>query len=413
MGAVAWRSRADPVRLLAPLRDPDAVLLALKTAAAAGIAWGLAGLLPDSKEPVLAALAALLVVQVTVRQSVVVGAQRVAGVILGVVLALYAGKLLGLHAWSLALLLCIGLLVGRLLRIGIQVAVSTLIVLSVSGTATGYAEARIVETLIGAAVGVAVNALVVPPTHLAAARAALADLAERAAAVLRSVGDDLRREAGARWDPERTRAVLEAARAVQRDVGAAREKVQRAEESVRWNVRSLPEAGLPQLLPRLRAARDSVGHLTAQTLGIARALDELSRRPQQRWDDATCALLAGLVEAVGDAVGSWAAALRYDDPQQAAAGGLPPVLSPVLSPGLSPVRSPGLSPGLTPGLSPMDAVAAATAAARAALAEADLQPVGPEWRLLGGVLADLAKVVGEVDPVGAHADAFRPAYRGG
>lgn len=137
-----------------------------KTALAATLAWELAIRLLHSPLPALASLGAILTVQVTVKQTVAFGIQQVIGVTVGVGAAVLLVGLLGVHAWSVGLVILGALVVGNLLRLGKQVnqvAISALLVLALG---TAYGGARLVDTLLGAVLGVLVNALLAPPSHV-------------------------------------------------------------------------------------------------------------------------------------------------------------------------------------------------------------------------------------------------------
>lgn len=99
------------------------LLHAAKTAVASGVSWLVAADLLGNQIPVFAPLAAVLTVQVTVWQSVSRGLQRVAGVMVGVVVAGAFAQVAGIHAWSIALVIFISLLLGRALRLGTQGAI--------------------------------------------------------------------------------------------------------------------------------------------------------------------------------------------------------------------------------------------------------------------------------------------------
>ena len=117
--------------------------------------------------PLLAALTAMLVVQATAASTLTHGLQRVLGVVAGVVLAVGFVSVVGLNWWSLFILVAASIVVGQLLRLGpylIEVPISAMLVLGV-GYASGAEAAaltRVMETLIGAAVGVLVNVLFPP-----------------------------------------------------------------------------------------------------------------------------------------------------------------------------------------------------------------------------------------------------------
>src|SRR5215207_4509821 len=85
-----------------------------KTALAATLAWELAIRLLHSSLPALASLGAILTVQVTVKQTVSFGLQQVVGVTVGVGAAVVVVDLLGVHTWSVGLVILGALVTGNL-----------------------------------------------------------------------------------------------------------------------------------------------------------------------------------------------------------------------------------------------------------------------------------------------------------
>ncbi len=95
-------------------------------------------------------------------------------------------------------------MLGQLLRLGqhlLEVPIRAMIVLAVGGA--GQTAGRIWETLIGAGVGIAVNAVLAAPLHVQPTADALDELSERIAAFVRDLAAQLRREwsrsAAERW----------------------------------------------------------------------------------------------------------------------------------------------------------------------------------------------------------------------
>ncbi|HVQ91236.1 MAG TPA: aromatic acid exporter family protein [Mycobacteriales bacterium] len=242
-----------------------------KTALAATIAWELARVVLGSPVPALAALGAIITVQITVRQTVARGLQQVVGVVVGVGAAIMLARYLGVHAWSVALVILAALLLGRLLRLGPQanqVAISGLLVLSLG---TGYGAARIWDTLLGAVIGVVVNMLIAPPTYVEAAAAALRGVGADLGLLLTEIGAALCRGG---WDDRTARGWLDRARTLNRDQRAATAAVEQADESVQFNPRARAVA---ESVARLVEAALALEHATTQTGGIARTLLELSQ----------------------------------------------------------------------------------------------------------------------------------------
>ena len=172
------------------------LLQVLKTSVAAVIAWIVAGFVLQQPLPIFAAIAALLVVQPSVTQSIEKGVERSIGVVAGVVIALGAGQLFGDQSWVILSVIIIAVLVAWALRLGPgsanQIPISAMLVLALGGQDAGYAGERIVETIIGAAIGLIVNLAIVAPVFVSPARVAISSLTKKTAAVLDSLAGALR-----------------------------------------------------------------------------------------------------------------------------------------------------------------------------------------------------------------------------
>jgi len=91
-----------------------------KTTIAAVLSFVMAQRLGTSPQPVLAPLTALLVVQLTMCETLTSGLQRVASVVAGVLTAVGVATYVGLTWWSLGAVVAASLVIGRLLRLGPQ-----------------------------------------------------------------------------------------------------------------------------------------------------------------------------------------------------------------------------------------------------------------------------------------------------
>src|ERR1019366_6426419 len=89
-----------------------------KTTLAAVLSFVVAQQLGTSPQPVLAPLTALLVVQLTMYETLASGLQRVASVVAGVLIAVGVATYVGLTWWSLGAVVAASLIIGRLLRLG-------------------------------------------------------------------------------------------------------------------------------------------------------------------------------------------------------------------------------------------------------------------------------------------------------
>jgi len=253
-----------------------------KTTAAAVLSFVIAERLGTTPQPVLAPLTALLVVQLTMYETVANGLQRVGSVVAGVLVAVGIASFVGLTWWSLGAVVALSLVIGRLLRLGAQlleVPISAMLVLAVGG-AERAATGRVYETLIGAGVGVAVNALIAPPLYVQPAADALAELAERMAVFLRQLATQLR----SGWSRQQADRWLTEARSLGAEVARADRTLARAEQSARFN----PRGGQVRAAqPRLRIGLIGLEHcqLTVRTLCRA-LLDRTFFVPREQEGDA-------------------------------------------------------------------------------------------------------------------------------
>lgn len=186
-----------------------------KVAFAAGLSWDVAEW-AGMQHPYFAPLAAILCLQVTVAASLTRGLERVIGIVCGVVLADITAHFLGLHGWSIALLVLVGIAGARILSFGKtaipQVAISAMMVLVAGPQHLWYSLDRVFNTLIGAALAILVNLLVLPPDYSDEAAEAVVKAAEKLSEQFSQVASWLRN--GAQSDAghvlqEDTRAYLE------------------------------------------------------------------------------------------------------------------------------------------------------------------------------------------------------------
>ncbi|MEU6348538.1 aromatic acid exporter family protein [Streptomyces sp. NPDC047072] len=217
----AWRG---------PGRERDLFVQSLKAAAAALLAWTVSSVWLNDPMALMASWVALVLVQATVYSSLRQAGQQVAAICAGTLVASAAQWLTGNTVGALALSVPVLMLLANWPRFGDQgvfAATTALFTL-----ATGTAEAvevghRVGQAALGAVIGVAVNALVLPPIHLRDVRENLAALAREAGDLLHTVAADLRTsewdaQTAARWSSacaslERRLETLRAARAWSRE----------------------------------------------------------------------------------------------------------------------------------------------------------------------------------------------------
>ncbi|WP_308797328.1 FUSC family protein [Agromyces silvae] len=232
-------------------------------------AWLVAGWLIPTPLPVFGAIAALLVVQPSVNQSFGKAIERSVGVVLGVLVATGLVLLLGSKSWVVLIAIAAALLIAWALRMtpgtANQVAISAMLVLALGGTTPDYALDRVIETLIGAAIGIVVNALVVPPVAVAPARRDLALLGGELAASLDRLATALTTSQSA----ASLQQLLLEARLMRPMRDAADASIATGEESLTLNPRRSRHR---DELREMRVLLDRLTPIVTQVIGMTRAV---------------------------------------------------------------------------------------------------------------------------------------------
>ncbi|MFF9108807.1 MULTISPECIES: aromatic acid exporter family protein [unclassified Streptomyces] len=289
-------------RLWAWRRDP-AVVQALRSAAAATVAYVVAVRLSPEPAPLTAPLTALLVVQVTLYATLTNGIRRVNAVVAGVLVAIAFSLLVGLTWWSLALVIVAALAVGHLVRVEEyvqEVAISAMLILGVT-THGATAWARVLETLIGAVVGMAFNLLLAPPVWVDEAGESIDGLARRVRQLMLRIGE----QAAGRTPFELAAARLHEARRLDHDISEVDAALRQAEDSLRFNPR-VREGLLHRVV--LRTGLDTLEICTVVLRVLARSLTDLAkeRDPEPLFPPATGAAVEELLSEIANAVVSFA-----------------------------------------------------------------------------------------------------------
>jgi hypothetical protein len=299
------------------VRGRAGLLWALRITVAAVASYVAALWMLPAELPLLAPLTAMLVVQVTPLSLLEVGFDRVISVVLGVSLAVGLSAVLPLTWWSLGLLILTSLLLGQALRLRanlIEVPISAMLVFGVGALATDAAASdRIVETLVGAVVGVLANLVWPPRVASADAGQAIDEVADGLSELLRAAADALE---GAESDAELvevTETFLERARQVNHrmpDVGAA---VILAERSRRFNVRAV---GSPDLNPGLRQGLEAMEHSVVAVRVMFRSFRDAAvaadRAESERLDPVLLLLGARLCRTSARAIDAFGQMVRDD-----------------------------------------------------------------------------------------------------
>ena len=293
------------MKVMAAIRSQrrSPLLHIVKSTVATLAGWLVAlALIPSGPPPVFAAIAALLVVQPSLNQSLLKGIERSAGVLVGVIIASILALALGSASWVVLLAIVVALIGSWALKMTPgttnQVGISAMLVIALGAATPDYALMRVVETALGAVIGFAVNLILVPPVAVSPAHAKLDALGDEIAATMDRLAVALR--------APQTRAqreeLLLTARLLRPMRDSAAKALDDAADSLTLNPRGRRHRGE---LDELRSLLDRFDPVVTQVLGMTRAFYD-------RYDDAVCceSAVMGIAEQLGRAAHDVRLALR-------------------------------------------------------------------------------------------------------
>ena len=188
-GGNAWPprvARAANAMADVPRRLRPTVVNVVRLTTAAVISYLLTLALTSGAIDLTGPLTALLVMQASAFSTLKMGAVRVGAVLAGVLVATFVSIWIGLTWWSLGAVIAASLVIAKILRLGeqaMEAPISAMLILGVTSPNVA-AEIRVLNTLIGAGVGIAFN-LIYPPALLTRrAGRAIIDVAEATATPL-------------------------------------------------------------------------------------------------------------------------------------------------------------------------------------------------------------------------------------
>ncbi|THA76127.1 hypothetical protein E6R60_14270 [Streptomyces sp. A0642] len=236
-----WWHRAREV----PGSERQTVLLIVKRTLAATLAWLVSFYLLDAPSPAFAPFSAVLIMQVTVYQSLLQSLRYLAAVAVGVVMVAVIGSMVGSDLLSFVVVTVIALAIGRWPKLGSQgsqVATASFFAFSVYSLAPSAHEktAQLAEivllVVIGCGIGVAVNLTVAPPMRYRSAEYALRTLSTALGGLVSDIYPVLRED---KADEEHTSEWRSRAENTGRLIAQARDGFRTAQESLYYNPRLL------------------------------------------------------------------------------------------------------------------------------------------------------------------------------
>ena len=291
-------SRKGPERQL--------VVQVLKSVVAAMLAWLIAIHVLEVRQPFVAPMIALLMVQPTIVQSLVKGSQQVAAVTVGMLTALVVFGLVDdtVVALGIALLITTGFASWR--RLGDQgtyAPIVALTMISLQSVGETYFERRLLETVVGVVVGAAINFAVKPPHYLDSARASATVCVDDATGIVRDIAEGLR----SGWSVDDARGWVARTDRLQSQVSRCLEDLGWAGESVRLNFRrnrvdtATPTTTYRPVIDAVGSVAEPLEHF-ARTLAI-RARDDQDASQEDVTFLADCATL---LDDIAEDVADWA-----------------------------------------------------------------------------------------------------------
>jgi uncharacterized membrane protein YgaE (UPF0421/DUF939 family) len=278
----------------------------LQTAAAAVAAWYVAVLVLPVERPAFAAIAAVICVGVTYGERRWRALELVGGVVLGITLATVLLYLIGSGPLQIALLVVIAMTAALLVRGGDllvnEAAISAILLASLQTANPGFSADRIVEALIGGAVGLVVASLLLPPDPVAM-------VSRVAQNVVGKLGRTLEEAAAAlaSGDIQRAENALHAARGIDDDVDELEKVLPVASDTARF---SPSRRGDRDLLRRYEQTMPQVDFAVRNTRVLARYVLRHARTGE--------AAPGGLSAAVRElAAAVWELGVQYEQPERA------------------------------------------------------------------------------------------------
>lgn len=316
----SWSARAARRAWAGPGRERDMVVQSGKAALAAVLAWLAASrLLPDAFA-LMAPWVAVVLVQATVYRSVRQGLHQTLAITAGTVLAAALVIPFGHPLLTMIVVLPLTTLLSNWPRLGDQgIYASTAALFTlVPGEATlDSAVSRILAALLGTAIGIGVNALVLPPVYLRSAREAVDGVVREAREIVAEIADGLDEP----WEYESVRGWYDRAGRLPRLIRGVRSAIGWTHESLRLNPgkRRRPgsarqAAAYDETLVTLERIAD---HLIGLTRTLAEAADDTDETP--RPDHAVTNPYAGFLEKVSAALDAYGRSVTGDDPEAARA----------------------------------------------------------------------------------------------
>lgn len=260
---------------------PRRLILALKTAIAAAVAWYVAPWVPyaDAEYSYYAPLGVLVSMYPTVADSARAGGQALVGLACGIAVGFGGLAIVGAGApgiVAVAVVVAAGVALGGIRALGVGrdwIALAGLFVLLLGGhDADGFSTSYLLTMAFGVVVGIIANYLLVPPLYLRSARDRLSDLRAAVTTALDRAADAVEDAAP---DPSALRS--DAEELAEMSVAVASD-VDEASRSERANVRARGVGGIHDENAQRWWGLERTTYLTRDLLDVLAQVDSLDGR---------------------------------------------------------------------------------------------------------------------------------------
>jgi uncharacterized membrane protein YccC len=282
-GAFAKASGVVPVPLAQLLRAKSGSfgtsVTVVKAAVAASLAFAVADHLGPQKFASLGAVVAIFTVQSSIVSTLGQGLQRVLGNVLGVAIASLWVQRVGTSWWSLLIALLVALFGARRLPLGFagqaQIPISVLLTVALGPASPGYGHWRVVDTVIGGLVGIAVGVGFPERPQFGPARQALSAWGDALGDQLDAIAEELESGATPMGD-HRRHEFIESSRALAATGDAGGAATGAAAEGIHLNPRGRRDR---DELDLLRRRERELLRITLQVRVLSLTVDQLYDRP--------------------------------------------------------------------------------------------------------------------------------------
>ncbi|WP_041994250.1 aromatic acid exporter family protein [Streptomyces sp. AcH 505] len=257
--------------------ERDDLLLQAKGVVAAVAAWMLAKWLLPPTVTTFAPFTALLILQVTLYKSFRDCVQYLTAMVLGTALAAGLGETVGVHAWSLAVLILCALAIGKTQRLGYQgtqVSVIGIFAFSAGHGSIAYIGHLVASVTLGAACAIVMHLTLAPARRTGRSEQVVETLSARAQHVLVTIATATASAEG--LDEKDLQDWNDQCTLISADAAAALRVIDEETENSRLNPRrSLPDAR--RLLVRAPSAITVVDRALWHIQSIVRSLSYAAR----------------------------------------------------------------------------------------------------------------------------------------